>query len=109
MRVRISFNPAVDADAVTLAQLFPLARHLRGVIADCRPATAQDFMPAAGGTAASYAVDKANPYGYDLADLRARVQAAFAESQSWLTVSMDQGRRSCRSTLLTRSRRRRRR
>ena len=82
VRVRISFNPAVDADAVTLAQLMTLARNLRGVIADSRPATAQDFTPAASGTAASYAVDKANPYGYDLADLRARVEAAFAELQS---------------------------
>ena len=75
--VRIDFNPAGAARSVTFGQLLPLARRLRAIVNECRPLGAQDFLPAAGGKATTIAVDKNNPSGYDVAELRARVQDAF--------------------------------
>ncbi|AGW90326.1 hypothetical protein [Cupriavidus sp. DF5525] len=75
--VRVAFNPPVASGERTFAQLFPLARQLRAMVAESRAANARDFMPAAGGKATAIPVDKDNPDGYDTADLRARVQGAF--------------------------------
>jgi hypothetical protein len=80
--VRIKFNPTVAAGETTFAQLFPLARHLHGIVAESRELNALDFMPAAGGKATAIPVDKKNPEGYDPAELRGRVQSAFTALQS---------------------------
>jgi hypothetical protein len=75
--VRVSFKPAVAAGEMTFAQLFPLARQLRAIVMESRVANASDFMPAAGGKATAIPVDKANPDGHDIVDLRGRMQSAF--------------------------------
>ena len=76
--VRINFNPPVAAGELAFAQLFPLARRLRALLGECRALDGRDFLPAAGGKATTIPVDKANPAGYDAADLRARVDSALA-------------------------------
>ena len=75
--VRIRFSPAVAADEITFAELFPLARHLRGLLMESRALNAEDFLPAAGGKETAIPVNKNNPKGLDAAELRTRVQAAL--------------------------------
>jgi predicted nucleic acid-binding Zn-ribbon protein len=83
---RIEFNPAVTGSEMTFAQFFPLARQLRALLMESRPLHAGDFLPDAGGKETAIPVDQANPKGYDVAELRARVQgtlndlAALADS-----------------------------
>jgi hypothetical protein len=74
--VRIDFDAPASAGALTLGQLFPLARRLRGLLGECRSLDARDFLPAAGGKATTVTVDKTNPSGYDVAEIRSRVQSA---------------------------------
>jgi hypothetical protein len=76
--VRIDFNPPVAAGELAFAQLFPLARRLRALLGECRVLDGRDFLPAAGGKATTIPVDKANPAGYDAADLRTRIDSALA-------------------------------
>lgn len=76
--VRIAFDPTVPAGGQTFGQLLPLARRLRSLLGESRALGAQDFLPSAGGKATAIAIDKTNPSGYDLAELRARVISAFA-------------------------------
>jgi hypothetical protein len=75
--VRIDFDAAVPAGQLTFGQIFPLARRLRSLLSDCRPLDARDFLPAAGGKTTLAPIDPKNPTAYDVADLRARVQAAM--------------------------------
>jgi hypothetical protein len=75
--VRISFSPNVAADEITFAELFPLARHVRGLLMESRAINAEDFLPAAGGKETTIPVDRKNPKGFDAAELRTRVQAAL--------------------------------
>lgn len=75
--VRIDFDPEGPASQLTFGQLFPLARRLRSLLGECRSLSAQDFLPSSGGKASAVPVDKNNPGGYDVADLRARVQAVL--------------------------------
>jgi hypothetical protein len=56
--------------------VFPLARHLRTLLLESRALNAQDYLPAAGGKETTIPVDKNNPKGYDLAELRGRVESA---------------------------------
>lgn len=74
---RITFKPVVAAGDKTFAEIFPLARHLRSLLTESRALTAQDFLPAAGGKETTIPVDKNNPKGYDLAELRTRVNTAL--------------------------------
>ncbi len=74
--VRIDFNPPSAATALTFGELLPLARRLRALVGECRTLDAQDFLPAAGGKATTVPMDKSNPKGYDVAQLRARVESA---------------------------------
>ena len=74
---RITFKPAVAAGDKTFAEIFPLARQLRSLLLESRALTAQDFLPASGGKETSIPVDKNNPKGYDLAELRTRVNTAL--------------------------------
>jgi hypothetical protein len=86
--VRIEFNPEAAAGETTFAQLFPLARQLRSLLSQSRPLDAGDFLPAAGGKETAVPVDKANPKGYDAAELRSRVQSALHELSA-LADSLD--------------------
>jgi predicted nucleic acid-binding Zn-ribbon protein len=74
--VRITFKPVVAAGARTFAEVFLLARHLRTLLLESRALHAQDFLPASGGKDTTTPVDKNNPKGYDLAELRTRVESA---------------------------------
>ncbi len=76
--VRIDFNPSVQEDERSFAEVFPLARHLRTLIAQSRALCGRDFLPAAGGKATAVPIDKTNPGGQDVADLRARVGSTLA-------------------------------
>jgi predicted nucleic acid-binding Zn-ribbon protein len=83
--IKIDFGTKFKPDEpsqLTFAQLFPLARRLRSLFGECRPLNAQDFLPAAGGKAMGVALDKTNLGGYDVAELRARVQAIFADLEN---------------------------
>ncbi|HEU4388231.1 MAG TPA: hypothetical protein VFV34_10570 [Blastocatellia bacterium] len=73
---RITFKPVVAAGDKTFAEIFPLARHLRNLLLESRALNAQDFLPAPGGKETTIPVDKNNPKGYDLAELRGRVESA---------------------------------
>jgi len=73
---RITFKPVVAAGDKTFTQVFPLARHLRSLLLESRALNAQDFLPASGGKETTIPVDKNNPKGYDLAELRSRVESA---------------------------------
>jgi hypothetical protein len=73
--VRINFDPPDAPGEFTMGQLLPVARRARALLGECRALNAQDFSPAAGGKALTVAVDKSNPLGYDVAELRTRVQA----------------------------------
>ena len=84
--IQIDFNPKSPPGNLTFGQLFPLARRLRALLGECRALDARDFLPAAGGKASTIPVDKTNPAGYDVAELRARVQATAAA----LTALADQ-------------------
>jgi hypothetical protein len=72
--IQIDFDPAGNPGDTTFARLFPLARHLRALLAGARPLRAADFLPAAGGKATAIPIDKTNPDGYDAPELRNRVQ-----------------------------------
>jgi hypothetical protein len=76
--VRIDFDPTLPSGVLGFGRLFPLARRLRGLLAECRALGAQDFLPAAGSKATATPVDTSNPGGYDLAELEARVESAFS-------------------------------
>ncbi len=73
---RITFKPAVAAGDKTFAEVFPLARHLRALLSEGRAMNAQDFLPDSGGKETTIPVDKNNPKGYDLTELRNRVNTA---------------------------------
>jgi hypothetical protein len=75
--VRIKFKPSVAADEITFAEIFPLARHLRGLLMESRALNAEDFLPAAGGKETTTPIDKKNPKGFDAPELRTRVQTAL--------------------------------
>ena len=75
--VRIIFRPGVAAGNKTFAEEFSLARHLRSLLLESRALTAQDFLPAAGGKETTIPIDKNNPKGYDLTELRARVTSTL--------------------------------
>jgi hypothetical protein len=75
--VRIDFDAVVASPDLSFGMLFPLARHLRSLLGECRPLTAQDFLPAAGGKASTVVIDKNNLGGIDVPDLEARAQAAL--------------------------------
>ncbi|HEY3578957.1 MAG TPA: hypothetical protein VGK82_00365 [Pyrinomonadaceae bacterium] len=74
---RIAFNPVVAAGDKTFAEVFPLARHLRALLLESRSLHAQDFLPAAGGKDTTIPVDKNNPKGYDLTEVRGRVTSTL--------------------------------
>ena len=74
---RITFKPAVAAGDKTFAEVFPLARHLRTLLLEGRALTAQDFLPASGGKETTIPVDRNNPKGYDLTELRNRANTAL--------------------------------
>ena len=74
---RITFKPVVAAGDKTFAEVFPLARHLRALLLESRALNAQDFLPASGGKDTTIPVDKNNPKGYDLAELRSRVNSTL--------------------------------
>lgn len=77
--VRIDFQPVVPAGTRTFGQCFAVARPLRGLLRECRPLDARDFLPAAGASANSApATDPANPGGQDPAELRVRLQSTHA-------------------------------
>ena len=86
----VAFNPVAGAGELTFAQLFPLARQLRALVTEGRPATARDFLPAPGGKVSSTTVDASNPNGYDVGDLRGRVDRARADLTS-LADALDGG------------------
>ncbi len=77
--VKIEFAAAAVGAQKTFAQLFPLARQLRALLSESRALHAQDFFPEAGGKESAIPFDKNNPKGYDLAELRARVQGTLNE------------------------------
>jgi hypothetical protein len=74
---RIEFNAPAPGGALTFAQFFPLARHLRSLLSKSRALHAQDFLPAAGGKETAVPVDKDNPKRYDAAELHSRVQGTL--------------------------------
>ena len=74
---RITFKPVVAAANKTFAEVFPLARHLRALLLESRALNAQDFLPASGGKETTIPVDKNNPKGYDITELRNRVNSAL--------------------------------
>jgi hypothetical protein len=74
--VQIEFDPAVAAGDKTFAQLFPLVRQLHALLSGSRALHAGDFLPATGAKVKALPVDKDNPKGYDLGDLRSRVQSS---------------------------------
>jgi hypothetical protein len=76
--LRIDFDAVVTAGRSSFGRLFPLARRLRALLGECRALGAQDFLPAAGGKATAIPTDKTNPSGYDVVELRARVQSTLA-------------------------------
>lgn len=86
----VAFNPVDGAGELTFAQLFPLARQLRALLTEGRSATARDFLPAPGDKVSSATVDASNPHGYDVEDLRGRVNRAKAELSS-LADGLDGG------------------
>jgi len=75
--VRIIFKPGVAASDRTFAEVFPLARHLRALLQENRALSAQDFLPASGGKDTTIPVDKNNPKGYELTELRSRVNSTL--------------------------------
>jgi hypothetical protein len=75
--VRINFNAAVAAPGMSFGALFPIARRLRSLLGECRPLTAQDFLPAAGGKASTVVIEKTNPAGFDVTELQGRTRNAF--------------------------------
>jgi archaellum component FlaC len=75
--LRITFDPKLAAGQMTFAEIFPLARHLRALLLESRALNAEDFLPAAGGKDTDIPRDKSNPKGYDLPELRARVEGAL--------------------------------
>jgi predicted nucleic acid-binding Zn-ribbon protein len=76
--IKIDFNPDDAPGALTFGQIFPLVRRLRALLSECRALDARDFLPAAGGKASTVPVNKDNPGGYDVSELRTRVQALAA-------------------------------
>ena len=77
--VRIEFDGGAMGAQKTFAQLFPLARQLRALLSESRALHAQDFLPEAGGKESAIPFDKNNPRGYDVAELRTRVQTTLNE------------------------------
>jgi hypothetical protein len=67
-------KPANVAGSRTLGEMLPILRMLRSLLVESRPLQAEDFNPPAKKSLS----DLANPKGYDLADLTARVNAARA-------------------------------
>ena len=86
--LRIDFDPADAPGDVTIGQLLPLTRRLRGLLAECRALDARDFLPSAGGKATTVAVDKNNPAGLDVAELAARV-GSIASALATLADRLD--------------------
>jgi hypothetical protein len=72
--IAIDFNPSAAAGDTTFARLFPLARHVRALVGGARPLMATYFLPAGGVKATVVPVDRANPEGYDVIELKGRVQ-----------------------------------
>jgi hypothetical protein len=64
-----------DPQSVTLFELLPLLRTMRALVTSARPLAADDFLPPSEATT-DPAVD-ANIKGFDLVDLRTRVEAAM--------------------------------
>jgi hypothetical protein len=73
----IAFGPDVAAGQMKFAEIFPLARNLRALLLESRALNAEDFLPAAGGKDTAIPRDKNNPKGYDLPELRVRVEGAL--------------------------------
>jgi hypothetical protein len=74
--VQIEFDPPVASGDKTFAQLFPLVRQLHALLAGSRALHAGDFLPAASAKVKPLPADKDNPNGYDLGDLRTRVESS---------------------------------
>ncbi|MBC8086844.1 MAG: hypothetical protein H7Z40_06230 [Phycisphaerae bacterium] len=73
--VRIEFlKPENVAGKKALGEMLPLLRMLRAIIVESRALHAEDFNP----PAKTSISDPANPKGYDLPQLQARIQAAQA-------------------------------
>ena len=68
--IRINFNPAVNEPGMrTFAQVFPLIRTLRLLIAESRPANAQDFAP----KKQQEPLEAPLRYGWDAEELKRRI------------------------------------
>lgn len=79
--VRIFFNKPDGSRKI--GQLLPLARRLRALIAESRPLTARDFS--ASSRQDDLLIDKTNPKGFDLNDIKVRVEAAHLALQNFKT------------------------
>lgn len=77
--VKIKFGDGAAGAQKSFAQLFPLARQLRALLSESRSLHAQDFLPEAGGKESAIPFDKNNPKGYDLTELRTRIQGTLNE------------------------------
>ena len=78
-QLRIRFNPPVDAPAKSFARLFPLLRHLRALLTENRALDASDLAPGENARPGAAVAADANPKGFDVTELRGRVNAALAE------------------------------
>ncbi|HEX2184382.1 MAG TPA: hypothetical protein VHN78_02605, partial [Chloroflexota bacterium] len=76
--------PPADPDGVNLFALLPLLRHLRTLVAGSRPLTALDFVLP--GEANTNPADNPNPQGYELDELKGRMQAAFTRFDNAVTA-----------------------
>jgi hypothetical protein len=74
--VRIEFN-SPPPGGKSFAQLFPLVRQLRALLAGSRALHAGDFLPVAGSKKTPLPADTVNPRAYDAAELRGRIQSGI--------------------------------
>lgn len=74
---RIVFSPATAVENPKFPEVFPVAQQLRSLLLESRALNAEDFLPASGGKETLLPIDKNNPKGYDVVELRGRVERAL--------------------------------
>jgi hypothetical protein len=76
LEIKIEFmSDIADSEKVTLFELLPLLRNLRDLVTGCRPLNANDFrLPIEVGSDSS---DEQNSKGYDLGEMKTRMDTAF--------------------------------
>ena len=77
--VEIQLGGGASGGQLTFAQVFPLARQIRALLAECRPLDAEDFLPAPSGNETEVTANRDNPKGYLVSELQGRVQSLLNE------------------------------